>query len=204
MNKVLDFIFPTLGIVLLLSVIGGYFYFTSLPASGTAINVQILDDKKYLSDNQQMYADCYYTTKSNADFNVATITNRLFNAGTSKEKLESLEASFKDKYVKQCEPVLTGYESRYDEYKEHKIDLAESRLTKLDKLLGKQSEVTKEPSDIFSLYEMHDPKTLQYPTYREAKLLYSSDEYEQYVEQNIWWTKSHQKYSVNILSYLSQ
>lgn len=185
MDKVFDYIFPAIGITALIAIIGGYFYLTSVPASGLEKSVQIKADEKYLSDNQQAYADCYYTTKSNSDFSVETVTNRLYNGGAPKENLEAIEDAFEDKYINRCDPIITGYEARYTEYQRHKKELAESRLTKLDKLLGKQAEAAKQPSDIFSLYEMHDPKTLQYPTYRDAKMLYSGDEYEQYARQNL-------------------
>lgn len=160
--------------------------YTHISARGTsqATNPTLLEDKTYLSENQDKYADCHMTVEV-GDFSIATVTNKYFNRGVSQEKLESLEGQFKDQFKKDCEPLLKDYRSRYSQYEQHKKEAAETELSQLDKWLGREAEVISEPSPIFSLYQEYDPKSLQYPTNPKAKMLYTQEEYEAFVLQRL-------------------
>lgn len=184
MDKILNFALPALGVSIILGVIGGYFYLTALPDVSQQTKV-ILDDQVYLKDNQQAYADCYYTTKSNSDFSIAQVTNKYFNSGVSKDRLVTLEAQFLEKYSEQCKPVITNYENRFIKYQENQKLLASARLTELDKLLKKKADIEKIPSDTVSFYQMYEPKSLQYPSYSVVKLLYTADDYVTFLNQNL-------------------
>lgn len=183
MNKLLNVLIPVVGVTLLIAAFMGY---THITASGGSQfnNEQVLEDKTYLSKNQEMYGNCQYTVEV-GDFSIATITNKYFNQGVSKEKLESLEAQFKAKYKNECEPILDGYRARYEEYKKHQQEAADAELSQLDKWLGKKSEIISARSPAISLYQEYDPKSLQYPTNPDVKMLYSQDDYDKFVSENL-------------------
>lgn len=183
MEKLFNILIPTVGVVAIIAVFMGY---THITASGDSqlTNTVVLEDKKYLSENQNKYADCHYTVEL-GDFSMATVTNKYFNQGVSKEKLEALETQFKDKYKQECQPLINEYRARYSQYGQHKKEAAEAELSQLDKWLGNEAEVVKEPSPIFSLYQEYDPKSLQHPTNPNAKMLYSQQDYESFVRQNL-------------------
>lgn len=183
MEKLFNFLIPTIGIVAIIAVFMGYSHVTAKGSPQTT-NPTILEDKKYLSSNQEKYADCHYTLEI-GDFSIAIVTNKYFNQGISQEKLETLEAQFKDKYKQQCQPLLDEYRVRYSQYEKHKKDAAEAELSQFDKWLGKKAEVIKEPSPIFGLYQEYDPKSLQHPTNPDAKMLYTQQDYESFVKQNL-------------------
>ncbi len=185
MDKVFDYLFPAVGVSLLIVAIGGYYYLSATPSFANKAESTVSEDVSYLSSNEEKYADCYHTVKSNSDFSVATVTNRLYNQGVSKEKLELIESQFKVKYEKECTAVLKTYEDRYNLYVQHRKEAAEYRLSKLDKIMGKKAEVASRPSPIFSLYQEYEPKSLQYPTNTQAKMLYTASDYEIYVQQNL-------------------
>jgi len=185
MEKILNYLIPAAIVVLFVGGAGAYYYLTSVPASGLNLDIKVLEDDNYLATNQAKYADCHYTIGINADTSISTITNRFFNKGVSRQKLEVLESQFKDKYTQQCAPIIHDYEERYSQYQEHRKQAAESRLTKLDELLDVEAEVEHNPSSTFSLYEEYEPKSLQYPTNRNAKMLYTADDYAKYVEENL-------------------
>jgi hypothetical protein len=184
MNKVFDYIIPAVGVVLLLGLIGGYVYMTAIPAADKE-NQQVLSDQMYLNDNQQKYADCQYTTKSNSEFITPTVINHFYNQGAPKGKLSSLEAQFLAKYTGQCTPIISNYENRFKQYQKDEINLAQAKLTEFDKLTKKSPIVEKQQSDTISLYEKYDPKSLQYPTYDKTKMLYTADEFAAYLNQNL-------------------
>lgn len=183
MSKLFNFLIPTLGVIVIVAAFMGY---TQVTAKGSpqSTNPKILEDKKYLSENQEKYADCQYTVEI-GDLSIATVTNKYFNQGVSKDKLEALGTQFKYKYKQECQPVLDEYRSRYSQYVQHKKEAAEAELSQLDKWLGKKPEVMTEPSPIFSLYQEYDPKSLQHPTNPNANMLYTLQDYEVFVEQNI-------------------
>jgi hypothetical protein len=183
MDKFFSVVIPVLGIALIIAAMLGY---THITASGGSqlTNPTVLKDKKYLSANQNKYADCHYTIEL-GDFSIATVTNKYFNQGVGKEVLENLEKQFKEKYENECRPLLDEYRARYTLYLQHKQEAAEAELSQLDKWLGNEAEVLLEPSPIFSLYQEHDPKSLQHPTNPDAKMLYTQDDYDKYVGERI-------------------
>jgi len=184
MDKVFKYVIPTLGGALILAVIGGYVYATAIPAADNE-NKTVLADQEYLNENQQKYADCYYTTKSNPEFITSTVINQFYNQGAPKAGLSSLETKFLAKYTEQCAPTIADYESRFKQYKLDQTALAKAKQTELDKLMKKSPVVEKQRSDVISLYEKYDPKTLQYPTYDKGKMLYTADEFANYLNENL-------------------
>lgn len=183
MHKLLGFLFPAVAVIVIVGAMFGYVHVTA-KGSPQLTNAKVLEDKQYLTDNQDKYADCHYTVEI-GDFSIATVTNKYFNQGVSTEKLESLETQFKDKYKRECEPLINEYRSRYSQYEQHKKEAAEAELSQLDKWLGKEAEVISEPSSIFGLYQEHNPKSLQHPTNPNAKMLYSQQDYETFVTQSL-------------------
>jgi hypothetical protein len=184
MDKVFDYVIPALGISLILAVIGGYVYLTAVPDPNKE-NLIVLADQKYLDDNQQKYADCYYTTKSNPEFITSTVVNQFYNQGAPKARLIALEPQFLAKYTEQCTPIMSGYESRFKLYDNDQINLAKARQTEFEKIMKKTPVVEKQQSDVISLYEKYDPKTLQYPTYDKGRMLYTADEFADYLNKNL-------------------
>lgn len=183
MNKLFNVVIPVVGVTLIIAAMMGY---THVTASGGSqlTNTKVLEDKKYLADNQDKYADCHYTVEL-GDFSIANVTNKYFRQGVGKETLENLEREFEDKYKNECKPLLDEYRARYNLYIQHKKEAAEAELSQLDKWLGNEAEVVSEPSPIFSLYQEYDPKSLQHPTNPNAKMLYSQEDYEKYVAERI-------------------
>lgn len=184
MDKVFKYVIPTLGVALILAVIGGYEYMSAIPAAEKE-NQKVLADQEYLNDNQQKYADCYYTTKSNPEFITPTVINRFYNQGAPKDMLIALEPQFLAKYTEQCAPVLSSYESRFKQYDKDEATLAQAKLTEFDKLMKKTPVIEKQQSEVISLFEKYDPKTLQYPTYDKGKMLYTADEFADYLNANL-------------------
>jgi hypothetical protein len=113
------------------------------------------------------------------------VINRFYNQGAPKDELIELEKKFSEKYNSQCEPVMSDYETKFKEYKSDQIDLSQSRLTNLDKLMKKPAKMEKQPSPIFSLYEEYDPKSLQYPTNSNVSMLYDADDFANYLNDNL-------------------
>lgn len=183
MNKFFSVVIPVLGVALIIAAMMGY---THITASGGSqlTNATVLEDKNYLSENQDKYADCHYTVEL-GDFSIATVTNKYFNQGVNQATLETLEKQFKEKYENECRPLLDEYRARYTLYVQHKQEAAEAELSQLDKWLGSEAEVVSEPSPIFSLYPEYDPKSLQHPTNPDAKMLYTQQDYEKYVTDNL-------------------
>lgn len=183
MEKLLGILIPVIGVALVLAALFGY---TSITAVGGSqlTNRQLLDDTAYFLKNQEMYGDCHYTVEI-GDFSIATVTNKYYNQGASVEKLESLSAQFKDKFKKQCSAVLKEYRDRFAQYQEHKKEAAAAELSQLDIWLGKQPEIIRERSPVVSFYERFDPKSLQHPTNPEAKMLYSIEDYDKFVSENL-------------------
>lgn len=183
MNKVFSFVLPAIGVVLLIGLFMGY---TEVTAKGEPqqMNKQLLDDQAYFQKNQDMYADCQYTVEV-GDFSIATVTNCYYNQGVSKQKLDSLESQFKDKYKNQCQPLIDGYRARYKQYVERQKDAAAAELSQLDKWMGKKPEVASNRSPIMGLYQEYDPKSLQYPTNPNAKMLYTGQDYANFVSVNL-------------------
>lgn len=184
MDKIFDYVIPVFGVALVLSVIGGYIYITAIPAADKE-NQIVLSDQEYLNNNQQKYADCYYTTKLNPEFITSTVVNHFYNQGAPKDKLNTLEPQFLAIYTQRCEPIISGYESRFKQYDKDQVSLARAKLTEFDKLIKKTPVVEKQQSDIISLYEKFNPKTLQYPTYDKGKMLYTADEFANYLNANL-------------------
>lgn len=183
MNKLFNILIPVVGVTLLIAAFMGYTHVTATGGSQLT-NKQVLEDRAYLSQNQEKYGDCQYTVEV-GDFSIATVTNKYYNQGASKEKLESLEQQFKGKYKTECQPVIDGYRARYAEYQQHQMDAAEAELSQLDRWLGKKAEVISERSPAISLYQEYDPKSLQYPTNPNAKMLYSQEDYDKFVATNL-------------------
>lgn len=183
MYKLLDYVYPALGVIVIIILFGGYYYLSS--SSGPAeTSPTILKDRKYLSSNQDRYADCHRTIKL-GDPSIHTITNRLFNEGVSQQKLEALESEFTSKFREECEPLLSDYEARYDKYVKHRKEAAKAQLTILDQISGQEAEVISDPSPILHIYQRYEPESLQYPTNSRAKMLYTEDDYESYIQQNL-------------------
>lgn len=145
----------------------------------------VLADEQYLKDNQQKYADCYYTTKSNPEFLTSGIVNQFYNQGAPKAKLTVLEPQFLAKYTEQCAPIMSSYEARFNQYDKDQVSLAKARLTEFEKLIKKDPVVEKQQSDVISIYEKYDPRTLQYPTYDKGKMLYTADDFAAYLNENL-------------------
>lgn len=183
MDKVFSVVLPIVGVALIIGLFIGYSEVTAKGEPETT-NKQLLDDRAYLQKNQDAYADCQYTVEV-GDFSIATVTNRYYNQGVSKQKLESLESQFKDKYKQQCQPILDGYRARYTAYTQHQKDAAAAELSQLDKWMGKKPEVVSERSPIMGLYQEYDPKSLQYPTNPNAKMLYTQQDYEDFIMQKL-------------------
>lgn len=183
MSKILGYIFSVITGLVIIGALVGYF-FISAKGSPQTTNPKVLEDKKYLSENQEKYADCHYTVEI-GDFSIATVTNKYFNQGVSEEKLKLLETQFKSKYEQECELLLSEYRSRYSQYEINKRNAAKTELSQIEKWLGKKPETISEPSPISSLYQEYDPKSLQYPTNLSAKMLYSQQDYETFVIQNL-------------------
>jgi hypothetical protein len=183
MNKLFNILIPVVGITLLIAVFMGYTHVTATGGSQLT-NKQVLEDRSYLSQNQEKYGNCQYTVEI-GDFSIATVTNKYYNQGVNKEKLELLENQFKDKYKAECQPVLDEYRARYTLYQQHQKDAAAAELSQLDRWLGKKAEVISERSPIMGLYQEYDPKSLQYPTNPNAKILYTQDDYDKYVSANL-------------------
>lgn len=183
MNKLFNILIPVVGVTLLIAAFMGY---THISASGGSqlTNKQVLEDKTYLSENQEKYGNCQYTVEV-GDFSIATVTNKYYHKGVSKEKLESLETQFKEKYKSECQPVLDGYRAKYNQYQQHQKDAAEAELSQIDRWLGKKAEVISNRSPAMSLYQEYDPKSLQYPTNPNAKMLYSQEDYDKFVNTNL-------------------
>lgn len=184
MNKILGYLIPILGGLLILTALVAYYYLTALPDFTQPLQ-KVSEDKIYLNSNDEKYADCYYTVKQNDDFSITTTTNRLYNSGVNNTTLEKLETKFRKMHTDQCDPIINDYESRFKQYKIDQLELAKTKLSKLDNLLGKQPTIEKEHSNIVYFYEMYEPKSLQWPTNSSAKMLYSTDDYQKYVEQNL-------------------
>ena len=157
---------------------------TAIPATDKE-NQVVLSDQEYLNDNQQKYADCYYTTKSNPEFITSGVVNQFYNQGAPKAKLITLEPQFLAKYIDQCAPIISSYENRFKQYDTDEAILAKAKQTELDKLMKKAPVVEKQQSDVISLYEKYNPKTLQYPTYDKGKMLYTADEFADYLNANL-------------------
>lgn len=170
--------------ILIVAAIGGYYYLSGNTFDQKTL-LAVAADKKFLENNQQKYADCYYTVKGNFELITPTVVNRFYNQGAPKSELVSLEKTFLAKYEDQCKPVMSGYELRFTQYKSDQFALAKSRLTNLDKLMNKQPEVEKQPSPILPLYQQYDPKSLQYPTNSNVKMLYSADDFAKYLNENL-------------------
>lgn len=170
--------------ILILAAIGGYYYLSADSYSQDAF-LAVAADKKYLQNNQQKYADCYYTVKGNFELITPTVVNRFYNQGAPKAELTALEKKFLAKYEAQCKPIMSGYESKFSEYKSDQLALAKSRLTNFDKLTNKTPVVESQPSPILSLYEEYDPKSLQYPTNSSVNMLYSSNDFANYLNENL-------------------
>lgn len=183
MKKLLNTLIPVVGIILLIAAFMGY---TQITSSGDSqrTDKQLLADRSYFSENQEKYADCQYTVET-GDFSIATVTNKYYNQGVSEEKLTSLETQFKDKYKTECQPLLEEYRERFTQFQQHQKDAAEAELSQLEKWLGKKAEVISEKSPVFSLYQEYDPKSLQYPTNPNAKMLYSHEDYDKFVSANL-------------------
>ena len=183
MNKLFNILIPVVGVTLLIAAFMGYTHITSSGGS-QLMNKQVLDDQTYLAENQEKYGDCQYTVEV-GDFSIAKVTNKYYNQGVSKEKLESLEKQFKDKYIADCQPTLDGYRAKYSEYQLHQQQAAEAELSQLDKWLGKKPEIISSRSPAISLYQKYDPKSLQYPTNPNAKMLYGEEDYDKFVTANL-------------------
>lgn len=183
MIKLFNILTPLVGITLLIAAFMGYAHITASGGSQLT-NEQVLKDRTYLSQIQERYGDCQYTVEV-GDFSIATVTNKYYNQGVSKEKLESLEKQFKDKYKTECQSTLDGYRAKYSEYQKHQQVAADAELTQLDKWLGKKSEIISARSPAISLYQEYDPKSLQYPTNPNAKMLYSQEDYDEFVTSNL-------------------
>lgn len=183
MDKLLNILIPVVGVTLLIAAFMGYTHITATGGSQLT-NKQVLEDRTYLSQNQEKYGNCQYTVEV-GDFSIATVTNKYYNQGIGKEKLESLEQQFKEKYKSECQPGIDGYRAKYTQYQQHQKDAAESELSQLEKWLGKKAEVVSERSPTISLYQEYDPKSLQYPTNPNAKMLYSQEDYEIFVKENL-------------------
>lgn len=184
MDKIFEYVIPTFGVAIILAGIGGYVYMTAIPAADNE-NKILLADQEYLNDNQQKYADCYYTTKSNPEFITSGVVNQFYNQGAPKAKLTVLEPQFLAKYTDQCAPVINNYEARFKQYNKDELSLAKARLTEFEKLTKKNPVVEKQQSDVISIYEKYDPKTLQYPTYDKGKMLYTADDFATYLNENL-------------------
>lgn len=183
MNKIYSYIFPTLIGVLLLAGLMGYVHISSSGESQLN-NHDVISDKVYLSENKDLYADCHYTVEVK-DLSTTNVKVEYSIKGFDRAKLDLLEAKFKENYEPKCKILIDEYRIRYSQFEKHKRNAAEAELSQLDKWLGKEAKVISEPSPIFSLYQEYDPKSLQYPTNHNAKMLYQEKDYENFVEQNL-------------------
>lgn len=183
MDKISKYIFYPIVIIAIIGVFIGYY---SVTANGSSqlFNKKVIEDRAYLSDNQEKYADCQYTIEV-GDFSFSAVANKYFNKGVSASLLESIETKFENIYKEECSSVIKGYRDRYSMYVEHKKEAAEAELSQLDKWFGKKAEIIGDPSPIFSLYQRYDPKSLQYPTNPGAKMLYTQADYEEFVIKNL-------------------
>ena len=184
MKNILDNVIGIGIALLILAAIGGYYYLSADSYSQEAF-LAVAADQKYLENNQQKYADCYYTVKGNFELITPTVINRFYNQGAPKTELATLEKKFLSKYENQCKPVMSDYESKFNQYKSDQLALAKSRLTNLDKLTKKQPRVERQPSPILSIYEEYDPKSLQYPTNSNVSMLYDANDFTKYLNENI-------------------
>ncbi len=182
MDKIFDYFIPGLIVLLVAGGAGAYYHFSATTFPTDLIEKQAADEE-YLSANQKKYADCYYTTVSKADFTIEKITSELYFEGFDEDLVEKLETEFEAKYEEQCSPVMSEYSSRYQKYSWRKKDIAEAQLSQIDRWLGKEPEIQSNPSSVFAGYNQYSTKSLQYPTYRDAELLYTEDDYINFLAQ---------------------